>query len=149
MTKEELHELVFEMINNKIIECTDLLVRIDESAQNETKSSAGDKFETGRAMMQQEYDKVYAQKLRWQEMLLRLKQIEYRKTSNLVALGSLVQTEKASFYISVALGKIIKIGAINYYAISLESPLGKALQGRSQSDIIQVNSAQMKIIALL
>ena len=57
--KQTLIEQCEEFVQQKIDVSEKLMNEAQDSANNETKSSAGDKFETGRAMMHAERDKNY------------------------------------------------------------------------------------------
>jgi hypothetical protein len=54
--KEQLYQLCGEYINNREAEIKKVIAEAQDAAANETKSSAGDKYETGREVMQQEID---------------------------------------------------------------------------------------------
>jgi len=96
------------------------------SANDDTKSSAGDKFETGREMMQQEIDRNRKQLEEANKMSLALEQIENHQVSEIVHSGSLVITNFGKFYISISRGQI-QVDGINYFAISAISPIGLKL----------------------
>ena len=96
------------------------------SANDDTKSSAGDKFETGREMMQQEIDRNRKQLEEAKKMRLALEQIENHQVSEIVHSGSLVITNLGKFYISISRGQI-QVDGINYFAISAISPIGLKL----------------------
>jgi len=96
------------------------------SANDDTKSSAGDKFETGREMMQQEIDRNRKQLEEAKKMRLALEQIENHQVSEIVHSGSLVITNFGKFYISISRGQI-QVDGINYFAISAISPIGLKL----------------------
>ena len=56
--KLKIHSHCLQILNQKIEELSNALNTATESANNETKSSAGDKHETARAMMQIEQEKL-------------------------------------------------------------------------------------------
>lgn len=110
----------------------------------ETKSSAGDKYETGRAMIFLEKEKI---SIRLSESLKKqqtLDQIKLEKVSETVQMGSLVRTDKAIFFIATALGNISE----DCYVISPVSPLGKALTGKKTGDSAQFNKTTYKILEI-
>ncbi len=140
---------LFQICKNKIISKLEALeTAIDEaktSAQQETKSSVGDKYETGRAMMHLEIEKYTAQLLQWKKVLEELDKIDLQNPSTFVKKGSLILTDQGNYFISVALGKII-LKDVTYFAVSEESPVGKILTGRKKSDKIEFNQ---RIISIL
>ena len=54
MLKEELYRLCIDFVSNREAEIKKVIAEAQDAANNETKSSAGDKYETGREVMQQE-----------------------------------------------------------------------------------------------
>ena len=106
---------------------------VKESKTNETKSSAGDKFETGRAMMQEEEDRNERQHLKTMSLKNFLLQIDINKQFKTVQTGSLVYTNQGNYFISIGHGKVMINNEI-YYAISIDSPIGQLLRGKGIGD---------------
>ena len=98
------------------------------SANEETKSSAGDKYETGRAMAQLEIEKNSLQRAESLKLKQVLDQIEPAGKTLRVQRGSLVHTNQGSFYIAISAGQFIIRNKI-YFAISPASPIGQKLIG--------------------
>jgi transcription elongation GreA/GreB family factor len=109
---------------------------------SETKSSAGDKHETGRAMLQLEIEKAGQQLKSVAAMQQVLSKINLSKKSNKIGLGSLVITDKATYFLAISLGAIT-INQKNYIVVSLQSPLGKDLFGKSVGQETQFNKAKI------
>ena len=103
------------------------------SKTNETKSSAGDKFETGRAMMQEEEDRNERQHLKTMSLKNFLLQIDINKQFKTVQTGSLVYTNQGNYFIAIGHGKVMINNEI-YYAISIDSPIGQLLRGKGIGD---------------
>src|ERR1043166_4419031 len=105
--KKILHARCLEIVQQRINAAKQAMDAAQESANQEEKSSAGDKYETGRAMAQIARDQA-AQQL---DEALKLKNVLDRiattSSSNKIALGSLVITDQNRFYISVSLGKVV------------------------------------------
>ncbi|WP_338872053.1 3-oxoacyl-ACP synthase [Spirosoma sp. SC4-14] len=109
-----------------------------ESANSESKSSAGDKYETGRAMAQIERDR-YAQQLDAALMLEQeLNRINTEKEYTTVQPGSLVTTNRGVFFISISAGKL-SVNKTEVFAVSPVSPIGVALAGRLAGDQLMFN----------
>ncbi len=106
-----------------------------ESRDNETKSTAGDKYETGRAMVQFEIEKSNVQLNKAIQLKNELAQIDVNKKLNNVVFGSIVRTNQGNYFISIGLGTII-IEQETFYAISLASPIGKVLNRKKVGDKI-------------
>ena len=109
---------------------------------SETKSSAGDKHETGRAMIQLEMEKAGQQLTEVTFMQTVLNKIVVGKSSEIVCLGSLVKTTKGSYFLAVSVGQI-KVENNTYFAVSAQSPIGKQLLGKKVGDLIPFNKAEI------
>lgn len=124
------------------------LDKIKEALQSETKSTAGDKHETGRAMLQLEREKLGNQLLEAEKMQETLKKVPKETKTDVVALGSLVQTDKAIYYISISAGKY-KHEEQEVYCISLQTPIAQCLLGKAAEDIFEFNRDQSTIREVL
>ena len=114
---------------------------INKEKNNLKKSSAGDKFETSRALMQTEYDKIDNQLLILKNQLRAIKSISLSDKKKKVGVGSFIKTNKSFYFISIGLGKqIIDNNAINI--ISLSSPIGKLLNNKKKGDKIVFNNKE-------
>ena len=121
--KEKLYKQCMVYVNERIATAQQAINSACESANDDTKSSAGDKYETGREMMQQEIDRNRKQLEEAQKLRLLLEQVDPLKITDTVQNGSLVSTNYGKFYISISRGQLI-IDGKNYFAISAVSPIG-------------------------
>ncbi len=113
-------------------------------AGNNTKSSAGDKHETSRALMQLEQEKLQNQLAILQQQKEELLKINSEQTHDSVRFGSIVQSESETFFISIAFGKIM-VDSTTIFLISPQSPLGNAMIGKKKKDIIEFNKRNYTI----
>lgn len=104
-----------------------------ESANSETKSSAGDKYETGRAMGQIERDMHAHQyeKLRRERELV--ERIDPKAVFERVGIGALIKTTAGFFFIANSMG-IVKIENQNLMVVSAQSPIGILLMGKKAKE---------------
>lgn len=123
--KPQLLEMALLDLNNKIQTLQSEYKVYMDSAANETKSTAGDKHDTSRSMMQLEQEKLNGQlqQLKIQKKVLEL--IDPWTTQNKVQLGSIIITDQGNFFISIS-SKPIQIDSQVFNCISLQSPIGKA-----------------------
>ena len=146
--KQQLYILCGEYITKREAEIKQVIAEAREAANNETKSSAGDKYETGRETMQQEIDLNIT---RLNE-LARLKQILERiipeQTSGTIMQGSVVRTSNGNYYIAIGAGKL-KIDSTFYYAISIESPIGEQLAGKKPGQAFEFNGRKFVIESVI
>ncbi|MGO4710493.1 hypothetical protein AB4Y90_15600 [Chryseobacterium sp. 2TAF14] len=143
MNKSSLINIIKLKLSEKISNFEKLIAETRASS-NDTKSSMGDKYETGREMLQQEINNLQVQ---LNEVL---KQQDFLKTvlpkaSDKAEKGAIVKTEKGLFFISVSLGEIIFENQ-KLICISPESPLAKAMNGKHTDDVFTLNNMNQKII---
>jgi len=128
MTREKLLALCRERVDGQLRAAEEAIRMAQESANEETKSSAGDKYETGRAMAQLEIEKSMGQLAEAGKLRKALEQIAEPVNSEVVRWGSLVITDQGKYFISIAAGKL-ELDGETWFAISPASPLGAVLLG--------------------
>ena len=146
--KQKLHQQCIQYVDQRILNIRSVLNNATESANDETKSSAGDKHETGRAMAQLEQEKGAKQLSEALNLRNELLKIDPEKSSLVVSKGSVVITNEGNFYISIAAGKIMIENDI-YFAISPESPLASNIAGLLKTQSVSFNSKQYTILSIL
>lgn len=115
------------------------IIRSNQKAlASETKSSAGDKHETGRAMLQLEMEKASQQLEGIYEMRLILSKIRIDDVSDVIKLGSVVITNQANYFLAISAGQF-NISKKVYYVVSPVSPIGKLLLGKRVGDTFNFN----------
>ena len=131
--KNELLETCKKFVENRFKTVQETLHSYENDLQSETKSSAGDKHETGRAMLQLEMEKTSQQLIGINQMNAVLETIDISINSKKVHLGSLVFTQKDTYFLSISAGKIVVNNEV-FYAISTSSPIGKLLLGKQENE---------------
>lgn len=121
---------------------------LQNSLSSETKSSAGDKHETGRAMIQLEREQLGRQLAQLEQQSEILSRINPDQPHKLVSVGSLVFTSKENYFISVAIGKL-EVEGQTFYAISNNSPIGKLLLMKSDGDTVEFNNTVFSIESVI
>lgn len=142
--KHKIYLQLQKIISDKIIGINESLSSAKESRDADTKSSAGDKHETSRALAQIEIDKLEVQLNKTLFLQKELNDIQINKSCGRVEQGSLVFTSQENYFISVALGKI-EIEDQRFYAISLSSPIGKILEGKTMNDQLTFQGREIVI----
>ncbi|MDC1051692.1 3-oxoacyl-ACP synthase [Flavobacteriaceae bacterium] len=120
---------------------------IYNNLETETKSTAGDKHETGRAMLHLEREKLGHQLAIINNQLQVFNKINLEAQISRVVLGSLVYTTQANYFISVSMGEL-KAGKIRAYAISAMSPVGQALMLKAVDETVFYNNQEIKILKI-
>ena len=146
--KEQLYRKCQEFVNRKIDAAQGGIDELQESANMETKSSVGDKYETNRAMIHIEREKYSAQLLESQKMQKVISQINPEKTDQKVELGSLVLTNVGNYYVCIAAGKV-KLEGKDYFIISQASPIGQQLKGKKKGDTFNFNKRDFEVLDVL
>ena len=144
--KRQLKEACERFVNKRLETVSKVMSSGRDSLNSETKSSAGDKHETGRAMIQLEMEKAGQQLQNIQAMQTTLNKIGL-DSSDVARLGSLVHTNKGQYYLSISAGSLL-IADQNYFAVSLSSPIGKLLLGKRAGDTEILNGMSIKITAV-
>ena len=125
--KEKLLALCIQHVEEKISAAAEAMRSAQEAANEEGKSSAGDKYETGRAMMQIERDNAAMQL----DEALKLKKtldLISATDNHVVSLGSIVITKTFKIFVAVGPGKL-NVEGEDYFIVTPMSPLGKILFG--------------------
>lgn len=135
-------KVVFKSVEDELLrKIQEIQIQFDDlqkSLMNETKSSAGDKHETGRGMVQLEQEKLSKSLLQITQLRNALSKVNPDETHTKVQYGSLVLTSNGYFFFSVGLGKI-QVEGEDVFCMTATSPLGQKLLGKSKGDQIQLN----------
>lgn len=139
MTKQEVKTQLLDacktQLGNRRQAVDAILSNVAHSLKEETKSSAGDKHETGRAMLQLERENAGKQLAEIEKLEALLQRVSAKTSSGPVHLGSVIETNQATYFLSIPSGKLI-INNQPYYAIGIASPIGKILLGKNKGDKI-------------
>lgn len=135
------------MLQDKIDLAKKVLEDTIASRNSESKSSAGDKYETGRAMAQiaQQQNEILLSELLKQHHQIAM--INPYQIASKIEFGSLIETKSIWFLVSIGVGNI-EIEKENVYSISITSPLGSAFQGKTSGDYINFNGRKYEIISV-
>lgn len=131
-------KLISEITQNTNIQLTELLdeiASVNDEIALETKSSAGDKFETSREMMTQVRNRLEERTAYLKRNLNQLKNIP-EKGQDSISNGSLATTNYGIFLFCIALGKYT-FENNQIYILTLNSPLGKSFHGKKISDKVK------------
>lgn len=146
--KQQLYKHCQEFVNQKLETIQKIILSNKEALNSETKSSAGDKHETGRAMLQLEMEKAGQQLKVVQQMQTQLSKIDVSSKNSIGCLGSLIITNSHNYYLAVSVGKIT-IDSEDYFVISPSSPIGMLLLGKTENEEIQFNGQQYNVDTVL
>lgn len=144
VTKIEVHNACGEIVRNKKAEIQEELNALREASNNETKSTAGDKHETGKVMVQLAQENLGKQLLEVEKLEKFWAALNPSSKLEEVRAGALVFTNTITVYIGLALGQI-SVQSKSIFVISPVSPLGKQLLGKTAGDSISLNGKTISI----
>lgn len=144
--KKELLNHCLQQIEGRLEEITRAIQQAQEAIESETKSSAGDKYETSREMIQQDLNRYHAQLSQTKKDWVLLQKTDVG-TKQKAEIGAIVVTEKVTYFIAVSLGQQ-QVNGTNFIVISPSSPIGKLLLGLEVSDRIVFNGTKQLIAAI-
>ena len=121
------------------------LTLLKDSLVGETKSSAGDKYETGRAMLHMEMDKLKQQLWQVASQKQALGHYQVGLKADKVKTGILVKTSMGLFFVLTSLGKVVVEGQ-KIYVISLVAPIGGKMKDLSIGDQFEQNGKLVEIL---
>lgn len=145
MLKSKVLFQALEKINLKIKELEIIADEVKSSLLSDTKSSAGDKHETARAMVQLEQEKLSKQLGEFLQMKSILSQINPEILHSQVGQGSLIHTSLGWYFLSVGLGQISLKGT-TIFALNPNAPLGQHLMGKRVGEEVVFNGNTLEIL---
>jgi hypothetical protein len=148
MTLSDLKQLLraqcVEQLSKRRAAVDHILESVAISLKEETKSSAGDKHETGRAMLQLERENAGKQLAEIEKVETILKRLNSDVSKGPAHLGCVVETSGANYYLSIPSGALL-VEKETYYAIGLSSPIGQLLLGRKEGDAVRFRESELII----
>lgn len=147
--KEKYIEECVNYLLKKIEGINEIMSETQSSANSDTKSSAGDKHETSRAMAHLENERLGGQLAVLKNQLETVYSIKPNSVNSKINIGSIVECEDFTFFISTGLGKIKLANNSLFYAIAKDSPIAINLKNKKIGDYIKVGQKQDKIINFL
>lgn len=147
--KEKLYRCIVAYVDQRVSTAQQALTAARDAANDDTKSSAGDKYETTREMMQQEIERNQRLLKEAEEMQITVNHLHLNVDARVgkACLGSLVITDQGNFYLSISAGAIA-LDEMIFYAISSKSPLGNLLLYKTIGDNVLFNGKRYVILKL-
>ena len=142
--KKKLMDHCHQYVNSRIDHAQKAIIELQSSANEETKSSAGDKYETGRAMIQIEIQNLKMQLSESLKLKQILNQIDITDKINRIGPGSIVKTDSANYFLAISAGTF-SIENEKYYTMALDAPVAMLLKGLVKGDIFIFNKRNITI----
>jgi len=145
--KQQLIEVCENYVETRINRALAGIKDLDEALKMESKSSAGDKYETGRAMINLEFDKLLLQLEQYKGLKKTLAFAGQNPNLGIIGLGSVVKTSAAHYFLSIPAGEIL-VENEKFYAIGINSPIAQALLGKKEKENFSFNGNTNQILSL-
>jgi transcription elongation GreA/GreB family factor len=142
--KPELYSACIAYVQQRVETANNAVKEAQASANSETKSTAGDKHDTARAMMQLAAEQNAKHLAAAKKLNHALTLIDPESVHETVGLGSLVIATNGNFYIAISAGKIEIDGKL-FFAISPTSPMGQVLNGLKKGDETSFNGMKIEV----
>ncbi len=142
--KKKLHQHCIAIIQQRIDAAKESMQNAQAAANSEEKNSAGDKYETSRAMSHLEKDMHARQLAANQNELAALLAVDCNKIRTSVTTGSIVDCDELLFFIAAGLGKISFNGG-TIYLLSPNAPVARSLVHKVAGNKIIFNNKEIII----
>ncbi|WP_300026645.1 3-oxoacyl-ACP synthase [uncultured Maribacter sp.] len=145
--KKDAYDFCVNFVDNRLTRIQNQIKELELALASETKSSAGDKHETGRAMIQLEREKLGQQLAELEKTQQLLSKVPKDRNAPTVGLGSLVVTDAFIYYIAISAGEF-KSKPKSVYCISAATPIGKLVFGKKVGDVFSFNGKELIIVII-
>lgn len=140
--RKELLQACSEYVEARTKGIENVIKNLAAALKLETKCSMGDKYETDRAMLHLEFEKVAGQAENYKLLQKTLRSIPYVGKNDVVSFGSVVKTTVANYFIAIPAGEIIVRGE-KFYAVGASSPIAQNLKGNKAGKTIIFNGKEI------
>jgi len=142
--KQRMYQQCLAIVKERLDTINTNMDALMEAKTSETKSSAGDKYETGMAMIQNQEELYTRQRAETSIIYKAMLKIDPTKPSDQVENGALVLVPGGLFYICAGMGRLV-LDDTAYFAISLISPIGAALKFKKAGSFYTYNDKNIPI----
>lgn len=146
-TKQKLLTACMNYVEERLAKIDAAIKDLEDALKLETKCSMGDKYETGRAMLHLEFEKLSGQHEQYQKLKKTVRMIGSKSTFQKVGFGAVVETGQANYFIAIPAGEIT-LDEGKFYAVGAGSPIAVALAGKAEGDEISFNGKTFRITSV-
>ena len=145
-SKTEIINAFKDKLNTSLQGIQDAINQTEQALQEETKSSAGDKYETSREMLQADLDRLESQRSILQSSLALFADSTTNDRINAGSIAEIsIDQQPHTLYIGPAIGNVT-VDTLEIRAISTASPLGAALLGKLPQEEFSWNGKSIRIL---
>ena len=142
--KNKLKQLGLDLLRRRIATAQEAMKEAQEAANSEEKSSAGDKYETGRAMGQLQKEMLGRQLAEYAKDVKALEAVFIDSICDRVRSGAFVRTDGMGFFVGAGLGKQ-EVEGHTILFVSPVAPLARSLESKKPGDSIVFNGVNRVI----
>ncbi|SDK80945.1 Transcription elongation factor, GreA/GreB family [Salinimicrobium catena] len=143
-TKEKLYTACLQYVEERLAKIDAAIKDLEDALKLETKCSMGDKYETGRAMLHLEFEKLSGQHEQYQKLRKTARMIDAKMTFMKAGFGAVVETTLANYFIAIPAGEI-SLEEGKFYAVGAGSPIAMALSGKAEGEEVSFNGKTFSI----
>lgn len=145
--KAHLKEEALRSVRENLNDLNSQFLALQEASTGETKSSAGDKYETGRETIRQSRALLEKQLQTIRQWESKIQQIPLEPVSD-IREGAVVLLDLGWIWVAVSFGKLV-IQTNEIQGVSVASPLVLALKGRKKGDVVTFRGRKIEILDIL
>ena len=143
--KKQLRQSCVSVLEKRIAAAHEAMMQAQDSANAEEKSSAGDKYETSRAMGQLSRDMNARQLEEAQRDLAIARSLPVEKIFDSIQTGCVVVCENIRFFISLGLGNL-EVPDEKVVFLSPAAPIARQLEGKKTGEYFNFRGSELKIL---
>jgi len=145
--KKDLKKTVLTSIQNNIDELDAQLKELHEASNADTKSSMGDKYETGRETINQSRDLLEKQRSLLTQKTAIVDQIPVKATKTVIS-GALFEIHLGWIWVAASVGEIT-CQSKQVQVVSIDSPIIMALKGKCLRESVIFRGKKTEILNIL
>lgn len=143
--KQQLFLQAAAILEQRIATTVTAMHNAQRAANEEEKSSAGDKYETSRAMSHLDKDMYARQSEANKKELLMLQTVNVERIYDRPIAGSVIRFESFFFFIAVGIGRIV-FNDQPGFMLSAAAPLAASLLDKKKGEMIYFDKANLQIL---
>ena len=142
--KNQLTAACVAYVDSRIGRFNNTIKELEDALKPESRSCMGDKYETSRALLHLEFEKISGQVEQFSSLRKTASLIGSQPPTENIGFGSLVRTTAANYFISIPAGEIEAEGE-KFYAVGINSPVAQELLAKKAGDEFVLNGKSFKI----
>lgn len=146
--KKELTEACRMYVDARIARFNATMKELEDALKPESRSCMGDKYETSRAMLHLEFEKISGQLEQFSNLRKTVSLIDQPSSLKNIGFGTVVKTTGANYFVSIPAGEIVADGE-KFYAVGINSPVAQVLSGKKEGDEFTINGRSFTITQII